>query len=72
MAERTAEKGRRWWVLRQHKDAQVVESDKRPDTKVEKGERVKSVQGPFASKDAATAAMNGERAAKRAEARKGK
>lgn len=49
--ERTS--GKKAWVVQHHDEISVVESADRPDTSVEEGERLKSVFGPFASKDAA-------------------
>lgn len=45
------------WILQQHDDFKLVEGREAPSTKVEAGERMKAVFGPYASKADAEAAM---------------
>lgn len=45
--------GRRWYVVHQHHQVDVVHADKRPDTTVQKGERAKVVHGPYATEEEA-------------------
>lgn len=42
-----------WWVVHQHHEVSVVRSKERPETKVERGERVKVLYGPFLSEELA-------------------
>lgn len=39
--------GGKWWVVHQHQEMRVVHSSDRPDSKVEPGERLKHIHGPF-------------------------
>ena len=51
MAKDKTHSAKRWWVVAQHDDIQVVEGTERPTSKVAKGERGKDVRGAFASKE---------------------
>ena len=54
MDKKKAPLKKEWWVVLQHHDSEVVQASERPSTKVEPGQRAKSVRGPFATKDEAS------------------
>lgn len=45
--------GGKWYVVHQHQDAEVVQADEPPSSEVGKGERLKSIHGPFATRELA-------------------
>jgi hypothetical protein len=56
MAEKKAKPAgdaRRWFVVHQHHQVDVVHSNERPETKVAKGERAKVIHGPYATEEEA-------------------
>lgn len=55
--ERKGAAGQPFWLLQQHDNFQVVESREAPSVKVEPGERMKQVFGPFAKRSEAEATM---------------
>lgn len=51
--KRTGEHRERFWVVHQHHDVTVVQTQEQPSSEVEEGERIKRVYGPFLSKEVA-------------------